>query len=189
MARPTSRAALAAVAALALAWSLLAGTAGADTGVAALSASESRLDPKTPAKSTAVDTLASVQWFRNEHTGMCMTALGMGLAPLRAADCEYTNPLHLWEVTVRNDGTRQLRGHSPQMPACIESASTGTGPNAILNFACDASTWQSWYVDRWNDGTIRFRNQSTGLCLGHYLGNYYTITQEICDKSTAQSWY
>lgn len=129
------------------------------------------------------------QWFRNEATGFCLSAEGVGeYERVVVGDCDYDggSPYDEWQVTRWNDGTRELRSNGLAW-LCITSASTGAGDNVVLD-TCDASRWQSWFVDQWNDGTIRFRNQQTGLCLTHYLGNYFIVTQEACNTSENQSW-
>jgi hypothetical protein len=185
----TIHATVLAAAALVTASSLLAAPTPANAeGTSTAAGSQPK--QKARVESSKVAAAASVQWFRNQATGYCITNLGHGLGQIEAHyPCEYNNPSYLWDVTRWKDGTRELRSHDPLYhDACIEAASTGEGPNVILN-NCDASTWQSWFVDAWADGTIRFRNQRTGLCLAHYLGNYFTVTQERCDASQSESWY
>lgn len=168
----------------------------ATTFASGAAASAAQVESPAPAargkvlvNSSKIDKLASAQWFRNQSTGYCMTALGYGLGRIEAHPCEYSNPYFLWDVRRWADGTRELRSHHPLYHnGCIDAASTGEGQTVILE-QCNASTWQSWYVDAWSDGTIRFRNQRTGLCLSHWLGDYFIVTQQKCDTSEHESWY
>lgn len=123
----------------------------------------------------------SIQTFQNQNTGRCIVGINDGNATPFASPCNDGNN-HVFTVHYWADGTRELQnGYS--WGYCLAD-SWGYG---LRYYPCDASTWQSWYVDYPGDGTIRLRNQETGKCIDDSWD--YGLRHYDCHWGSYQRWY
>lgn len=53
---------------------------------------------------------------------------------------------------------------------------------------CNGGAWQQWRVHTWADGTKRFQNVATGVCLTRDNMSYSVYGAQTCNSSTEQSW-
>jgi hypothetical protein len=57
----------------------------------------------------------------------------------------------------------------------------------IRGFGCNHLSYQKWYDMEWADGTYRWKNAATQLCMRDF-GNG-VVAHAACDTSEAESWY
>jgi hypothetical protein len=96
-----------------------------------------------------------VQAFRNDFTHQCLTGYGHG-APY-GGDCgsEFAH----WRVHSWRDGTKEIReADSHGFNLCLDDSAR----YGLRNYPCNATPFQSWYVEHHADGSFALRNQSTG---------------------------
>lgn len=53
---------------------------------------------------------------------------------------------------------------------------------------CNGGDWQRWRVHTWADGTKRFQNVATGVCLARDKMSDSVYGAQTCDSSEVQSW-
>lgn len=106
----------------------------------------------------------SIQTFQNEATGACLSGVS-NIRPAYGSACGGVDDVaQRWSVHQWGDGTYQLQttdtGLNPT-GYCLDDS----GPYGLRTFPCNATTFQSWYIDRPGDGSVIFRNQATGWCV------------------------
>ncbi|MFF4761081.1 RICIN domain-containing protein [Streptomyces sp. NPDC001292] len=56
----------------------------------------------------------------------------------------------------------------------------------LRSYFCNASTFQSWKIRRWNDGTRELKSQATGRCVDD--SDAYGLRAYPCNATPFQSW-
>ena len=121
------------------------------------------------------------QTFRNQATGQYLTiGFVSGIGYVITTD----NGAASWYVHVFKDGTRRFQ--NVYQLKCMEAVGNSVWPTDSP-YGCDSSQEQSFYIKRWNDGTIEIKSQRYGNCLdddGHDI-----VALKPCNASREQSWY
>ncbi|WP_221568741.1 ricin-type beta-trefoil lectin domain protein [Alkalihalobacillus sp. TS-13] len=123
----------------------------------------------------------SVQTFKDLQEGVCLSGSTTNVNLGRCSNERAKWIVHHWQ-----DNTVELRSKSNSNYCLDDSNAYGT-----RMFPCNATPWQSWYVDRPGDGSIILRNQANNQCLTSYRPNMrkYYVSTESCDGSDSQKWY
>ncbi|MGW2770782.1 RICIN domain-containing protein [Streptomyces sp. NPDC001275] len=125
---------------------------------------------------TAQAATDSVQTFKNQETGRCLSTLGGWPHP---GSCDG-HTVTKWNVHHWKDGTIELR--SLYSGECLDHSVYG-----LRMYPCNATQFQSWNVHHWKDGTIELKNQATGRCLDD--SSAYGLRPYPCNATRFQSWY
>lgn len=130
-----------------------------------------------------VETLASIQTFRNErYSDLCMDGYNDTVAAYECGEGDADD--QRWRVHRWGDGTVRLQ--NVQTGECLDDGGGTLGTSA----RCTSSRYQSFYVKHWDDGTIRFQNQGSRQCVKAVKERegFADVGSSTCDSSEAQSW-
>src|SRR5437588_1989099 len=100
-----------------------------------------------------------VQW-RNQVTQACLSGLPT-IHRVYGSPCNNpSNNIAYWSVHRWRDGTREFQVVNDRFAPngyCLDDSNEG-----LRTYPCNATPFQSWYLDRNRDGSTKLRNQATG---------------------------